>query len=292
MEKKDIIIPTVIVGGAALLSACNGSEAEEIQELPQEVDQPGEGETSFHIDSNTAPEMSLLQEEDSALEDINKEATIQEAEEVLEERELAHMAYWTTETDETDKPEISTMDIIAGHTDMNEDGYATLYIMTDKSRTHGELLGDYFDGYSGELTEENIQQILREKESNVRNHVTDYVIGDIIVVDEPEAEVIEEAMITHVGHWTKADEIKPDFSYFDIISCHSDPDENGNAQITFLVRGNEPITEDMLVHTYYNGFEGTFSDDVKNQIKTELEDGISPHVSGYNLTEVEVVYLP
>ena len=290
MEKRDIIIPTVIVGGAALLSACNGSEAEEIQELPQEVDQPGQGETTFDINNNTAPEMSILQEDNSALEDINKEATMQEAEEVLGERELAHMAYWTTETKEEDKPEISTMDIIAGHTDM-ENGEATLYIMTDPSRTQEELLGSYFNGYSGELTEENIDQIAFEVQNTVRNFDPNYKIGNIIVVDEPQEE-IEEPMVTHIDYWTKAHEVKPDFSNFDIISCHSDPDENGNAQITFLVRGNEPITEDMLVHTYYNGFEGTFSDDVKNQIKTELEDGIRPHVPGYNLTEIEVIYLP
>jgi hypothetical protein len=295
MERKDIQLGSGVfagIAGVASLSGCANPQSVEVQELHQEVDQVGEEETSFVIDNNRAPEMAIIQEEESITEDMNREVTLEEAEEILAEKELAHMAYWTTETKDEDKPEISTMDIIAGHTDMNEDGYAILYIMTDKSRTHEELLGDYFDGYSGELTEENIQQIAYEKENTVRNFVNDYKIGQIVVVDEPQAENFEEPMVTHIDYWTKAHEVKPDFSHFDIISCHSDPDENGNAKITFLVRGTEPITEDMLVHTYYNGFEGNFSDEVKNQIKTELEDGIRPHVPGFNLTEVVVIYLP
>jgi hypothetical protein len=295
MERKDIKIGSGILAGitvASPLTACVDTNAPEIQELPEEVDSPEE-ETGFVVDNDTTSEMSIIQEEESITEEMNRDATLEEAEEVLEQNELAHTAYWEVETPEDRKPEISEMDIIAGHTDMNEDGYATMYIMTDKGRTQDELLGTYFNGYLGELTEENIDQIVSEVEESVRANVANFKIGEIIVVDEPEVETdIEEAKVTHLEYWTMGSEETPDLNQFDIISCHGDPDEDGNARVTFLVRGTEPITEDKLVDKYFNGFEGEFSEDVKDQIKTDLEEGIRPHVPGFNLTEVVVIYLP
>lgn len=207
------------------------------------------------------------------------------------EKRLVHTEYWTTETDEERKPDPSKIPIIAGHTVMNEDGYSTLFLhINNKGRTQADLSGSFFNGYTGELTEQNIEQITKEIEESVRANEENFVIGDIIIVDGVEEERNEDAIF--VDYWTIGSEVMPDLSQFDIISCHNDPDSNGNAKVTFLVRGSNPITKDQLVNKYFNGFKGVFTDKAKNQIITDLHNSIRPHVPGFNLTEIEVIHLP
>lgn len=208
----------------------------------------------------------------------------------VEER-LVHTEYWTTETDEERKPNPSNIPIIAGHTVMNEDGYSTLFLhINNKGRTQADLSGSFFNGYTGELTEENIEQITKEIEESVRANEENFVIGETIIVDGVEEERNQDAIF--IDYWTIGSEVMPDLSQFDIISCHNDPDDNGNAKVTFLVRGSNPITKDQLVNKYFNGFEGVFTNGAKDQIITDLHNSIRPHVPGFNLTEIEVIHLP
>lgn len=101
----------------------------------------------------------------------------------------------------------------------------------------------------------------------------------------------DEKDLVHLAYWTTATDIAdwPDLSEFDIVECHNDPDENGDAKVVFLVGD---ISETDLQLTYFNGYSGNWSESVKNQIITEVQDSVRPHVPGFTLVEVETIYIP
>ena len=129
--------------------------------------------------------------------------------------------------------------------------------------------------------------------------VEDPVVEDSVIeepevdeVDEPVVEVVTNSPIelSHLAYWTTATEADrwPELSEFDIVACHGDPDENGNAKIVFLIG---EIQKEDLVLTYFNAYKGTWSESVKQQIITEIQDSVRPHVPGFTLTNVEIVHL-
>jgi hypothetical protein len=107
--------------------------------------------------------------------------------------------------------------------------------------------------------------------------------------EDPVVPVVKQGGLEHTAYWTVATEHSrwPDMSGFDIVSGHSDPDENGDAKVVFLI-GN--ITADDLQLTYFNGYQGTWSESVKTQIITEIQDSVRPHVPGFTLSTVEIIH--
>lgn len=120
-------------------------------------------------------------------------------------------------------------------------------------------------------------------------------IGIVDPVDDtpqdPVLPVVKQEDLQHTAYWTVAtdDGRWPDLTGFDIVACHGDPDVDGNAKIVFLV-GN--ITENDLQLIYYNGYTGLWSGSAKQQIITEIQDSVRPHIPGFNLNEVEIIHLP
>lgn len=116
-------------------------------------------------------------------------------------------------------------------------------------------------------------------------------INPVDPVDPAEKPPAVKKNLEHTAYWTVATEHSrwPDMSEFDIVAGHSDPNEKGEAKVIFLI-GN--ITEKDLQHTYFNGYKGTWSESVKNQIITEIQDSVRPHVPGFTLSTVEIVHIP
>lgn len=114
----------------------------------------------------------------------------------------------------------------------------------------------------------------------------------ITSINNPEKQAVNNSTeLEHLAYWTSATEVNrwPEMSQFSIVACHNDPDANGNAKIVFLV-GNDIKTSDLQL-IYYDGYSGAWSESVKNQIITEVQDSVRPHVPGFTLSTVEIVYI-
>jgi hypothetical protein len=100
-----------------------------------------------------------------------------------------------------------------------------------------------------------------------------------------------ESELAHLAYWSSATEKDrwPDMKQFNIIACHNDPDAEGNAKVVFLI-GEDIQVEDLQL-IYYNGYTGVWSDQVKSQIITEIQDSVRPHIPGFTLTEVEILHV-
>jgi hypothetical protein len=107
--------------------------------------------------------------------------------------------------------------------------------------------------------------------------------------EDPVVPVVKQGGLEHTAYWTVATDTdrRPDLSQFDIVAGHSDPNENGDAKVVFLI-GN--ITEKDLQLTYFNGYKGTWSESAKRQIITEIQDSVRPHIPGFTLSEVEIIH--
>ena len=97
--------------------------------------------------------------------------------------------------------------------------------------------------------------------------------------------------LAHLAYWSSATEKDrwPDMKQFNIIACHNDPDSDGNAKVVFLIGENIQVEDLQLI--YYNGYTGVWNDQVKNQIITEIQDSVRPHIPGFTLTEVEILHV-
>ncbi len=100
-----------------------------------------------------------------------------------------------------------------------------------------------------------------------------------------------ESELAHLAYWSSATEKDrwPDMKQFNIIACHNDPNAEGNAKVVFLI-GEDIQVEDLQL-IYYNGYTGVWSDQVKSQIITEIQDSVRPNVPGFTLTEVEILHV-
>lgn len=100
--------------------------------------------------------------------------------------------------------------------------------------------------------------------------------------------------LKHLAYWTTQTEADrwPNLEDFDIVICHGDPNQQGNATAVILVKGSRPIAESDLSLIYFNGYSGEYSLQNHNQIVTEVQDSVRPHVPGFTLTNVTVIFLP
>lgn len=245
--------------------------------------------------------------------------------EKIEERKLIHQGFWTVDTNMDDRPNIADKDIIAGILTDEKTGIATLYLMTDKTRTHdeldgkllglkldGELVGPEYNAYLGDLTEENIEQIVMEIEGRKRIEIKDFKIKDIVTPDglveefaEP-YEYQETSDVTFIDDWTREyqPEDKPNIKDLDIISIHTDPnnsdEKRGEASILFVIMDDKSVTMEELEklvgnvdneYKYFNGFEGILTKEARDKIIDDLHTNIRPNVRGFNIKNIEIVYL-
>ncbi len=252
---------------------------------------------------------NVYPEETPITERISEVPFIQEN---IEERGLIHQGYWTLETDIDERPNIADKDIIAGILIDEKTGITTLYLMTDKTRTHDQLVGSEFDAYLGDLTEENIEQIVMEIEGRKQIDIKNFEIKNIITLDGPVEEFAEPyeyqetSDVTFKGDWTREyqPKDKPNIKDLDIISIHTDPNDSdekrGEASILFVIMDDKSVTIEELEklvdkvddeYKYFNGFEGILTKEARDKIIDDLHINIRPNVRGFNIKNIEIVYL-
>jgi hypothetical protein len=129
-----------------------------------------------------------------------------------------------------------------------------------------------------------------EKQQEVQQ--PEFVSGteDEDIVKDPKAVEVVTELHNHKYWTTETEEERwPNLASFDIVTCHTDPNSEGNASVTILV-GN--INREDLSNCdgpYLNGYSGTFNKAAQELIVSEIEDSVRPHVPGYTITEIIVL---
>jgi hypothetical protein len=177
MKKQFTIVSTIILLSLVLVS-CSWFDPK----VPVKC-----GDEILKVSRQNAEEyQTLCAKEESSVQPTTAIGYLEEDIEYVEavkSEDLIHTAYWTVSTDKNDWPDLDNIDWIAGHTDPDATGNATLYVhIVTKDFSFDDLNGIYFNAYTGPASDEAIALATEEIQDSVRPHVPGFTLNKVIMV--------------------------------------------------------------------------------------------------------------
>jgi hypothetical protein len=114
--------------------------------------------------------------EDEVSEDNEDEVAVEQP-----KGELAHLAYWTTATEDEKWPDMGQFNIVACHSDPDGQGNAKVVFLIGDIKI-SDLQLTYFNGYTGEWNDAAKSQIITEIEDSVRPHVPGFTLSEVEII--------------------------------------------------------------------------------------------------------------
>ena len=181
------------------------------------------------------------------------------------EEKLEWGDHWTIATAQFQQPNLpkSKFNIIVGTDPIGTDGANSFFVMLGSDKwDHNNLKGRAFFAYyyAREVTEDIIMEVKNDIETSVQ--LRDFFLEEPQIFQAPlEEEKEDELRLEFLEHWTIASEQIPDFSKFDLITVHTDPDGDGNAKVVILFKESVITIEDIeklnlgKEFGYFNGLQ-------------------------------------
>ncbi len=117
----------------------------------------------------------------SAATDANANAPVVVAP-LVEESELAHLAYWSSATEKDRWPDMKQFNIIACHNDPDSDGNAKVVFLIGENIQVEDLQLIYYNGYTGVWNDQVKSQIITEIQDSVRPHIPGFTLNEVEIL--------------------------------------------------------------------------------------------------------------